>query len=192
MKFFWPTHLLIGLSLETLTSIIRTGWPILVELIDLMNNNFPISNDFTQMVNFPNWITDCDSQTVILTVLLFWISFFLLMLLFVIQWLYLQLGNSDHVNVSVSIYFPSNSQQDALFHHIAFTILILNGTVFLIIWEMFHERMSLKSLLLLLVLYYVSRFRLELSLSLIVSLSLNVSIPHCKYQVIKPHTSMWF
>ena len=139
------------------------------------------------------WLTfSVGSQTVILTVLLFWISFFLLMLLFVIQWLYLQLGNSDHVNVSVSIYFPSNSQQDALFHHIAFTILILNGTVFLIIWEMFHERMSLKSLLLLLVLYYVSRFRLELSLSLIVSLSLNVSIPHCKYQVIKPHTSMWF
>ena len=139
------------------------------------------------------WLTfPVGSQTVILTVLLFWISFFLLMLLFVIQWLYLQLGNSDHVNVSVSIYFPSNSQQDALFHYIAFTILILNGTVFLIIWEMFHERMSLKSLLLLLVLYYVSRFRLELSLSLIVSLSLNVSIPHCKYQVIKPHTSMWF
>ena len=139
------------------------------------------------------WLTfPVGSQTVILTVLLFWISFFLLMLLFVIQWLYLQLGNSDHVNVSVSIYFLSNSQQDALFHYIAFTILILNGTVFLIIWEMFHERMSLKSLLLLLVLYYVSRFRLELSLSLIVSLSLNVSIPHCKYQVIKPHTSMWF
>ena len=29
------------------------------------------------------------------------------------------LGNSDHV-VSVSIDFPSNSKQDALFHHIAY------------------------------------------------------------------------
>ena len=29
-------------------------------------------------------------------------------------------GNSDHVIVSVSIDFPSNSQQDALFHHIAY------------------------------------------------------------------------
>ena len=29
------------------------------------------------------------------------------------------LGNSIHVAVSVSIDFPSNSQQDALFHHIA-------------------------------------------------------------------------
>ena len=28
------------------------------------------------------------------------------------------LGNSDHVFVSVSIDFPSNSEQDAPFHHI--------------------------------------------------------------------------
>ena len=28
--------------------------------------------------------------------------------------------NSDHVVVSVSIDFPSNSQRDALFHHIAY------------------------------------------------------------------------
>ena len=31
-----------------------------------------------------------------------------------------RLGNSDHVGVSVSINFPSNSQQDALFHCIAY------------------------------------------------------------------------
>ena len=30
------------------------------------------------------------------------------------------LGNSDHVLVSVSIDFPSNSQQDAPFHRIAY------------------------------------------------------------------------
>ena len=30
------------------------------------------------------------------------------------------LGNSDHVVVSISIDFPSNSQQDALFHCIAY------------------------------------------------------------------------
>ena len=29
-------------------------------------------------------------------------------------------GNSDHVVVSVSIDFPSNSQQDAPFHHVAY------------------------------------------------------------------------
>ena len=48
------------LSLETLTSIIRTGLPILVELIDLVNSVI-ISNDFTEMVNFPTWIPDCNS-----------------------------------------------------------------------------------------------------------------------------------
>ena len=30
------------------------------------------------------------------------------------------LGNSDHIVVSVSIDFPSNSQQDAPFHRIAY------------------------------------------------------------------------
>ena len=29
-------------------------------------------------------------------------------------------GNSDHLVASVSIDFPSNSQQDSLFHHIAY------------------------------------------------------------------------
>ena len=33
---------------------------------------------------------------------------------------FLPLGNSDHVVVSVSIDFPSNSQQDAPFHCIAY------------------------------------------------------------------------
>ena len=33
---------------------------------------------------------------------------------------FLPLGNSDRVVVSVSIDFPSNSRQDALFHHIAY------------------------------------------------------------------------
>ena len=52
------------LSLETLMSIIRTGLPILVELIDLVNcYNFSISNDLTQMVNFPTRIPDCDSHS---------------------------------------------------------------------------------------------------------------------------------
>ena len=37
-----------------------------------------VSNDLTQMVSIPTWI---------LTVLLFWICFFLLMLVFLLQWL---------------------------------------------------------------------------------------------------------
>ena len=44
--------------------------------------NFSTSNDLTQTVNFPT-----GSLTVTLTVLLFWIYFFLLTLVFVLQWL---------------------------------------------------------------------------------------------------------
>ena len=61
-------------SLETLMSIIRTGLPILVELIDLVN-----SNDLTQMDNFPTRISDCHSHSPALLDLL------LLMLAFVLQ-----------------------------------------------------------------------------------------------------------
>ena len=43
------------------------------------------------------------------------------MLVFVLQWISLPpFRNSDHVIVSVSIDFPTNSKQDALFHHIAY------------------------------------------------------------------------
>ena len=57
------THLLMFLSLETLTSIMRTGVPIPVELIDLVNS--VIIYSFL-----------LGSQIVILIVLLFWIYFF--------------------------------------------------------------------------------------------------------------------
>ena len=43
--------------------------------------NFSISNDLTQVVNFPTWIPDCDSHSPAL------LDFFLLMLVFVLQWL---------------------------------------------------------------------------------------------------------
>ena len=105
------------LSLETLTSIIRTGLPILVELIDLVNSVIIFLSQMTLL----RWLTFLrGSQTVILIVLLFWNYFFLLMLVFVLQWLFLPTGNSDHVVVSVSIDFPSNSQRDAPFHCMAY------------------------------------------------------------------------
>ena len=45
-------------------------------------NNFSVSNYLTQIVTFPAWILDCDSHD-----LPFWLYFFLLMLVFVQQWL---------------------------------------------------------------------------------------------------------
>ena len=70
------------LPLETLTSIIRTSLSILVELIDLVNSVIIFLSQMTLL----RWLTFLlGSQTVILIVLLFWISFFLLTLVFVLQ-----------------------------------------------------------------------------------------------------------
>ena len=60
MRFSRSIHL--QMSLETLTSITKTGLPILVELIYLVNSVI-ISNDLTQMVNFPTRIPDCHSHS---------------------------------------------------------------------------------------------------------------------------------
>ena len=67
------------------------------------------------------WLTFLlESLTKTLTVLLFWIYFFLLMLVLVLKWLCLLWKNFDHAVVSVSINFLSNSQWDTLFHCIAY------------------------------------------------------------------------
>ena len=76
--------------------------------------NFSISNDITQIVDFPTRIPVCDSRSSALL-----IYFFLLMLVFVLQWLSF-FWETDHVIVSVSIDFPINSKQDTLFHRMAY------------------------------------------------------------------------
>ena len=76
--------------------------------------NFSISNDLTQMVNFPTRIPDCDSHSPAL------LDLFISSDASICSTMaFPPLGNSDHVLVSVSIDFPSNSQQDAPFHLIA-------------------------------------------------------------------------
>ena len=77
--------------------------------------NFSISNEITQMVNFPTKILDCDSHSPALLDLFIGsdVSIYSTMA-------FCPLGNSDYVVVSVSIDYPSNSQRDALFHHIAY------------------------------------------------------------------------
>ena len=66
--------------------------------------NFSISNDLTQMVNFPTRIPDCDSHSPAL------LDLFLSSDASICSTMaFPPLGNSDHVVVSVSIDFPSNS-----------------------------------------------------------------------------------
>ena len=76
---------------------------------------FSISNDLTQMVNFPTRIPDCNSHSPAL------LDLFISSDASICSTIaFPPLGNSDHVLFSVSIDFPSNSQRDALFHGITY------------------------------------------------------------------------
>ena len=77
--------------------------------------NFSISNDLTQIVNFPTQIPDCDSHSPTL------LDLFLSSDTIICSTIaFPPLGNSDHVVVSVAIDFPINSKQDTLFHRMAY------------------------------------------------------------------------
>ena len=85
--------------------IIRTGLPILVELINLVNSVIISLSQITLL----RWLTFLlGSQTVILIVLLFWIYFFLLTLVFILQWL------SPHCKILIMLL----SQFPLTFHQI--------------------------------------------------------------------------
>ena len=105
MKFSRLTHLLF-LSLDTLTFIIRTGLPILVNSVIIF---------LSQMANFSTRIPGCDFDSPA-RLDLFLSSDASICSTMVFP----PLGNSDHVIVSVPIDFPANSQQDAPFHRIAY------------------------------------------------------------------------
>ena len=135
MRFSQSTHLLMCLSLETLTSIIRTGWANLVEMIDLVN--FLII--FLSQIILLKWfIFLLRSLTVTLSPTL--LDLFLSSDAGICSTMaFPQLGNSNHVVASVSIDFLSNSKRDALFHCIVFdnsvmTKLVLIRTLSVIIW----------------------------------------------------------
>ena len=119
--------------------------------------NFSISNNLTQMVNFPTRIPDCDSLSLAL------LDLFISSNTSICSTMgFPPLGNSDHVVVSVFIDFPSNSQRDAPIHHIAYDCYHAD-------WNGFRDHLryitwgiSLSSVLLLLLVNFVSGFRLKL------------------------------
>ena len=154
------------LSLETLMSIkdwlTYSGGP---DRPGELCYNFSISNDLTPMVNFATWTPDCNSHSPAL------LDLFISSDACSSTTAFPPSGNSDRIVCSISIDVPWNSQWNALFHCITYTILVLIGMVFLIIWEMFYGRVSLNSNLLLLLVNFLSGFRLELIyISLIVSI----------------------
>ena len=140
MRFSWSTHQLMFLSLET-SYIIRTDLPILVELVDMVNSVIIFLSQTTLL----RWLTfqlgsQTDSHSTALLDL-----FFLVTLVFVLQWLF------PHLEILIMLLsqFPytSNDIHNRMprFIELLMTILLLVGTVFVIIWEMFHVRISLDS-----------------------------------------------
>ena len=91
-----------------------------MELIDLLNfviifQITSFSSDLTEMVNFPAWIPDCYPHSPAP-----WHLFISSGASICFTMAFPPLGNLNHVAVSFSIYFPSNSTGNALFHYIAY------------------------------------------------------------------------
>ena len=138
--------------------------------------NFSISNDLTQIVNFPIRIPDCDSHSPALLDLFISsdASIFSTMA-------FPPLGNSDHVVVSVSIDFPINSKQDSPFHRVAYDYSRAD-------WEGLRDHLRDVP--------WENIFKLGASTAASefyewVQVGIDVYIPHRMYQV-KPHSSPWF
>ena len=119
------------------------------------------------MVNFPAGIPDCGSLSPALLNF-----FFLLTLVFVLQWLF----PHREILIMCLSQFPLAFQQtqSRMPRFIAqlMTILVLISMVFVIIWEMFHGRISLNSTLLLL----LNEFREWVQIGIDIYISLIVSI----------------
>ena len=94
---------------------------------------------------------------------------------------FLPLGNSDHVIVSVSVDFPTNSQRDASFHCIAYDYSLAD-------WDGLRDDFRDVP--------WQDIFKLGASAAASefcewIQVGIDVYIPHRKYQV-KPHSSPWF
>ena len=97
-----------------------------MELIDLVNYNFCInsviiSSNLTQIVNFHTCIPDCDSHSLALLDLFISSGGSICSTV-----AFPPLGNLDHVVVSVSIDFPTNSKEGARFHSVAYDYFCAN------------------------------------------------------------------
>ena len=165
------------LSLEILRSIIRTGLPILVELINLVN--FVII--FLSQITLIRWLTfQRGSQTVTHSPAL--LDLFLSSDTSIRSTMaFLPMRNSDDVVVSTSIDFPSNSQQDPLFLCIAYDYSRAD-------WDGLCDHLRDVS--------WEDIFKLGASVAASefcewVQVGIDAYIPHRKYQV-KPHSSPWF
>ena len=134
-----------------------------------------MSNDITYMVNIPAQIPDFDSYSLALQYL-----FLSSDTIIYSTMAFHPLGNSDHVDISVSIEFPINSKQDIPFHCIACDYSCAD-------WDDFCDH--LRDVL------WDDIFEVSASIDASefcgwVKIRTDVYIRYHKYQV-KPHTSLW-
>ena len=128
------------------------------------------------MVDFPTRIPDCDSHSPAL------LDLFLSSDASICSTMaFPPLGNSDHVVVSVSIDFPTNSKQDAPFHRIAYHYSRTD-------WDGLHDHLRDVP--------WEDIFKLGASAAASefcewIQVGIDVYIPHRKYQV-KSHSCPWF
>ena len=138
--------------------------------------SFSISNDLTQIVNFPTRISDCDSHSPAL------LDLFISSDASICSTMaFPPLGNSDHVVVSVSIDFQINSKQDTPFHRMAYDYSRAD-------WDGLRDHLRDVP--------WEDIFKLSASGAASefgewVQTGIDVYISHRKYQV-KPHSSPWF
>ena len=138
--------------------------------------NFSISNDLTQMVDFPTRIPDSDSHSPA------FLDLFLSCNASICSTMaFPPLGNSDHIVVSVSIDFPTNSQQDAPFHRITYDYSRAD-------WDGLRDQLKDVP--------WEDIFKLGASAAASefcewIQVGIDVYIPHRKYQV-NSHSSPWF
>ena len=128
------------------------------------------------MVNFPNWIPDCDSHSPALLDLFISSDASICS-----AKAFPPSGNSDHVVVSVSIDFPSYSQQDGPFHRIAHDYSHAD-------WDGLCDHLRDVP--------WEDNFKLSAPAAASEfcesgQVGIDVYIPHWKYQV-KPPSSQWF
>ena len=136
---------------------------------ELCYNSVEISNDLTQIVNFPTQIPDCDSHSPAL------LDLFIPSDASICSTMaFPSLGNSDHVVVSVSVDFPINSKQDTLFHCVAYDYSCAD-------WDGLHGHLRDVP--------WEDIFKLSASAAASefcewVQFGIDVYIPHRKYQII--------
>ena len=145
-----------------------------MELIDLVNSVIILLSKMTLL----RWLTFLlGSETVILTVLLFWIFFLDTSICSTMA--FPPMGSSDHVSVSIN--FPSYSQQDASLHRIAYDYSCAD-------WDGVCDHLRDVP--------WKDIFKLSASAAASefcewVQVGIDVYTPHRKYQV-KLHSSPWF